>query len=196
MRNHKNSSVLTLLLLLVVITTGYVASTYAKYTAEVTGNGTAVVAKWAFATDNAITSIDVELDETYDATTLVADKIAPGTSGSFAIALNNENSEVGVDFTVMVGAITNAPKNLKFYKDSAHTTEITPGTTQITGQLVAGETTPLNVNIYWAWEYYTTDANDALDTTDGEAGATLTIPVTVTGVQTQPSTTAITSHID
>ena len=196
MRNHKNSSVLTLLLLLVVITAGYVASTYAKYTAEVTGNGTAVVAKWAFATDNAITSIDVELDETYDATTLVADKIAPGTSGSFAIALNNENSEVGVDFTVMVGAITNAPKNLKFYKDSAHTTEITPGTTQITGQLVAGETTPLNVNIYWAWEYYTTDANDALDTTDGEAGATLTIPVTVTGVQTQPSTTAITSHID
>ena len=196
MRNHKNSSVLTLLLLLVVITAGYVASTYAKYTAEVTGNGTAVVAKWAFATDNAITSIDVKLDETYDATTLVAHKIAPGTSGSFAIALNNENSEVGVDFTVMVGAITNAPKNLKFYKDSAHTTEITPGTTQITGQLVAGQTTPLDVNIYWAWEYYTTDANDALDTTDGEAGATLTIPVTVTGVQTQPSTTAIISHID
>ena len=181
------------------ITSGYVASTYAKYTSKIeNNNGTATVAKWAFTTDNAAQTLTINLANTPDASTLVAGKIAPGTSGSFNVALVNTNTETGVDWTISLKNVTNKPTNLKFYKDSAHTTEITPGTGTITGQLAAQDSTGLSVPIYWAWAYET-DAiatNDPIDTTDGEAANSLTIGVDITGVQTQPSATAITSHVN
>lgn len=198
-RKNKKSLILIALLLLVGITSGYVASTYAKYTSEITGNnGTATVAKWAFETDNASQTLTINLAQTYDATTLVANKIAPGTAGSFNIALSNEHGEVGVDFTISLDSITNIPTNLKFYKDANYTTELTPGTSTITGQLVAGENSFAGVPIYWRWEYETSaiSTNDPLDTQDGEDANSLTIGVTITGTQTPPSTTAITSHIN
>ena len=198
MKNKKTLLVLVLLLL-VGITSGYVASTYAKYTSKIeNNNGTATVAKWAFTTDNSAQTLAVNLDNTPDPSTLVAGKIAPGTSGSFNIALSNATTETGVDWTISLKNVTNKPTNLKFYKDSSHTTEITPGTGTITGQLAAQDSTGLSVPIYWAWAYETTAiaTNDPIDTTDGEAANSLTIGVDITGVQTQPSATAITSHIN
>ncbi len=198
MKNKKSLLVLVLLLL-VGVTSGYVASTFAKYTSKVeNNNGTATVAKWAFTTDNAVQSFTVNLDNTPDASTLVAGKIAPGTSGSFNIALSNATTETGVDWTISLKSVSDKPTNLKFYKDAAHTTEITPGTGTVTGQLAAKDSTGISVPIYWAWEYET-DAiatNDPIDTSDGEAAKTLTIGVDITGVQTKPSATAITSHVN
>ena len=201
MKNGKKSLFAIALLLLVGLTSRYVAGTYAKYASEIKdNNGTATVAKWAFKTDNAVQTLTINLDETYNPTTLVANKIAPGTSGSFNIALSNENTETGVDFTVKLNSVTDKPANLKFYKDSAHTTALVPGTDTITGQLVAGENNFAGVDIYWAWELgdsnEVTDSVNVADTSDGEAAKTLTIGVDITGVQTTPSTTAITSHIN
>lgn len=201
MRNKKQrkSLVMMALLLLVGGTFGYVANTYAKYTSKIEdNNGTATVAKWAFTTDNAQQSLTINLAETYDPTTLVANKIAPGTAGSFNVAVKNGTSEVGVNWTITLKDVANKPDNLKFYKDSSYTTELVPGTDTITGQLTAGDSTGLSVPIYWKWAYET-DAiatNDPIDTDDGEAAESLTIGVDITGVQTAPSTTAITSHID
>ena len=195
----KKSLLIIVLLLLVGITSGYVASTYAKYTSQITdNNGTATVAKWAFSTDNPTQSLTINFSETYDASTLVAEKIAPGTSGSFNIALSNATTETGVNWTIQLNSVTNKPTNLKFYKDSQHTTEITPGTGTITGQLAAKDSRGLTVPIYWAWEYETSEiaTNDPLDTTAREAGSALTIGVDITGVQTQPGSSAITSHIN
>lgn len=199
MEKKKRSAVLLLvLLLLVAISASYIASTYAKYTSEIKdNNGTATVAKWAFDTDNAVQSLTINLAGTYDPTTLVANKIAPGTQGSFDIAVKNGTSEVGVDWTITLKDVTDKPKNLKFYKDSGFTTELTPGTSTITGQLIAGDSTGLTVPIYWKWAYETTEiaTNDPIDTTDGEAAKTLTIGVDIKGVQTEPGA-AITSHIN
>ena len=199
MKKKKKSLLVVALLLLVGITSGYVASTYAKYTSQITGNnGTATVAKWAFSTDNPAKTLTINFSGTYDPTTLVSGKIAPGTSGSFNIALKNTNTETGVNWTIQLNSVTNKPTNLKFYKDSQHTTEITPGTGTITGQLAAKDSTGLSVPIYWAWEYETSEiaTNDPKDTTDGEAAAALTIGVDITGVQTAPSATSITSQIN
>ena len=146
---------LIVLLLLVTVTFAGVAGTYAKYTAEITGKqGTATVAKWAFDTENQNKTLNVELAPTADATTLVANKIAPGTSGSFAINLSNANSEVGVDFTVGLGNATNVPTNLKFYKDSSYTEELTTAGS-ITGTLAPKNSTGEDVTIYWKWLYET-----------------------------------------
>ena len=203
MKRHKRSIILLVLLLVVAISVFYIGLTYSKYTAEVEGEGTATVAKWAFEGDNQDVELTINLAETYDASTLVADRIAPGTSGSFKLELSNKNSEVGVDFTVKLGTVTNAPTNLKFYKDSSYTTELAQGTGTITGHIIAKDTNKVEVPIYWKWNYETmsgdpasSTAGDTADTSDGEAGAELTVPVTITGVQTQPSTTAITSGLD
>ena len=195
MKKHSRSSLVIILLMLVAIATAYVGSTYAKYTEDVSGNGTATVAKWDFTTDNAISNLTINFSQSYDASTLSAGKIAPGTSGSFAISVKNTNTETGVNFTIALGTVTNVPTNLKFYKDSTFNTQITPGNGTITGQLAAEDSTGLSVPIYWKWEYETTDGDDE-DTTDGKAATELTIPITITGTQVPPSTTAITSHIN
>lgn len=199
MKDRKKSLLIVVLLLLVGVTCGYVASTYAKYTSQVTGNnGSATVAKWAFRTDNTTQTLSINFASTYDPSTLESGKIAPGTSGSFNVALVNTNTETGVDWTIRLNSITNAPTNLKFYRDAAHTVALIPGESTITGQLAAKDSTGLSVPIYWVWEYETSEAatNDPIDTEDGEAADTLSIGVDITGIQTAPSATAITSHIN
>lgn len=195
MKKHSKSMLIVILLLLVAIATAYVGNTYAKYTESVSGNGTATVAKWDFTTDNAISNLTINFSQSYDASTLTAGKIAPGTSGSFAISVKNTNTETGVNFTIALGTVTNVPTNLKFYKDSTFNTQITPGSGTITGQLAAKDSTGLSVPIYWKWDYETTNGDEA-DTTNGKAATELTIPITITGTQVPPSTTAITSHIN
>ena len=181
----KKSLVLIVLLLLVGLTSGYVASTYAKYVSVISGSkATATVAQWAFETDNASQTVVVSLDNTYDADTLVTGRIAPGTSGSFNIAVSNASSEVGADVTIVMDyEYASLPTNLIFYTDQAHQNDI--DTSGYTVSLAAGATSQ-NVTIYWAWAYETTDGDDE-DTADGEAHASLQIPITITGVQTTPS---------
>lgn len=195
MKKHRRSSLVIILLLLVAIATAYVGGTYAKYTETVSGNGTATVAKWDFSNDNAITNLTIDFTNTYATSTLSAGKIAPGTSGSFAISVKNTNTETGVNFTLSLGTVTDVPTNLKFYKDNTFTTEITPGSGTITGQLAAKDGTGLSVPIYWKWEYETTGGDEA-DTQDGSDATTLTIPITITGTQVPTSTASFTSHIN
>ena len=142
--------------------------------------------------------MNINFADTYHASTLVAGKIAPGTKGSFDISVSNASSEVGVDYTVTLGTITNAPTNIKFYSDATYATPLTTST-PITGKIKANDSTAKIVKIYWAWPYQTgavtpatgVAAGDTADTADGVAAKTLTVPVTITGVQTQPSATAI-----
>ena len=202
MKKDKKSLWLIVLLLLVGLTGGYVASTYAKYTSSVDKEGTATVAKWAFADDNSDSELKIDFTDTYDATTLVNDRIAPGTSGSFDIQVVNETSETGVDFTLKIKSIDNVPTNLKFYADSSFSEPMTLTAGTITGQLAAGDATGVEVPLYWKWEYETLDSNnssatgDGADTTDGENANSLTVTVSITGVQTPPSEDPITSHIN
>ena len=173
-KTNKNAVLVFVLLLLVAVSAMMVASTYAKYTAEVSGSGKATVAKWAFKSDNETVTINVDFSETYDETTLKANRIAPGTSGTFDLVLSNANSEVGVDYTVSLGTVS-YPKNLV----------LNNGNATITGTIPVGGSA--TVKVPWEWAYYVDAAEDAEDTTDGEATSLeLTVPVTITGVQVQP----------
>lgn len=202
-KGSKKSLLVVVLLLLVGVTAYFAASTYAKYASQITGNqGTATVAKWNFSTENRAQSFTIDLAGTYDASTLVANKIAPGTEGAFQIALTNGTTETGVDFTVTLNSITNKPTNIVFYKERtgsagaySYSNELTPGTSTITGQIQAGDSTGVTIPIYWKWAYGTsnsvTDTVNEHDTTDGEAAKTLTIGLDVVGIQTEPG-----AHID
>ena len=187
MKNNKKTSWVIIVLLLVVgVTSGYVASTYAKYTSDLgTKNGTATIAKWAFSDENSSRTLNLALDQTYDPDTLSSGKIAPGTSGSFSIELSNVNAEVAVNYELAIGTATNKPTNLKFYSNSNHTTELVNN--KLTGTLAPGAAATTKT-IYWQWAYETTNG-DAADNTAGEGAATnasMTIPITITGTQAQP----------
>ena len=173
-KEKKRKALVIVLLLLFGLTAGYIAATYAKYAGSFNGSGTVTVAKWAFEDDNSSQTFTINLDKTYDVDTLVDGKIAPGTSGSFTIALSNANTEVGVDYTITLGSTTNKPTNLVFNGGGAITGTLKPGQTGVT------ET------ITWEWPYETTDG-DADDTTDGETANTMTVNATITGVQVEPT---------
>ncbi len=200
---NKSSWIIVILLLLVGVTSVYVASTYAKYTETLQPKtGEATIAKWAFASDNESKTITVDFSTTYDPATLVAQRIAPGTQGGFKIEVANTNGETGVDFTMNFGNVTPAIGTFTF-SVIPDITETATGTTAIenpsagvfTGHINPGETRKLLVS--WAWAYEATGDAAAIaaqdeDDTDigiagGASGTKLQVPVTIIGVQSRPA---------
>lgn len=187
--NKRKTIIIIVLLLLVGVSIRYVAGTYAKYTSSVNASGTATVAKWAFDTDNASSALTINLTSTVDATSLTSGKIAPGTSGTFVIAVDNTTSEVGVQYTVSFGSAQNVPQNLVF---TYNNTTFNPTANTIQGYLPVGQTDSLTID--WEWPYETGSGaqlvtEDGQDTSDGSAANTMTITATIVGVQTNPGTT-------
>ena len=207
----KNKKLLVLLLLLVIGISGvFIAGTYAKYTASISKRSSVAIARWNFETDNNSETININLKDNYDESTLISSRtvdgkdykiIAPGTEGSFSIDLVN-TSDVGANFSISLDSVEHFPTNIKFYKDSNYQTEIIPGITKINGQLSANDEEGLTVTIYWKWIFETGSitngiySGDALDNEYGVLGEILEIPVTITGTQVRPGTNPITTHIN
>ncbi len=190
----RNKPVIILLALLLITAIVFSMYAYAKYKTTLTGNGTAIVAKWSFKVNGQTQTIpDIDLTQTMDTHNNVAEgKIAPGTSGHFDLELDATGSEVSIDYNIKL-AITEKPTNLKFYLDNTYETEIaeTEGTLNVSGSIPL-ETidTPLIKTIYWQWPYETgvteneVKENDKTDTIDSAKKVTMTI--TVTGIQRDP----------
>lgn len=188
-------------LVLSLVTMSLTSGTLAKYASSASGNATATVAKWAIKfTDGADTpteyndshTITLNLKDTQKVTDkLVADnKIAPGTTGSFAMAVDGTGTEVAFDYTIELdlSGLTGVP--LEFYDgDPAGSgTKITPasGKITVTGTVMVGGTATAKTDIYWKWNSTGIGSGateDARDTDLGVAAATFTIPVTIKAEQ-------------
>lgn len=188
-------------LALTLVTTCLMGSTLARYVTEVTGSASATVAKWSFKASEAEGSTnftDIDLGRTaYDSSTIKADVIAPGTSGSFDIVIDGTGSEVGIDYEIKLEAATDTtfPDDMVFSTEAI--TEAKPGksfsefiNTAIEGsvnQSDVAEAMKKTVTIYWAWAF---DENDTKDNNDNDyAGKNWKIDITVTGKQTAPKPT-------
>lgn len=167
---------------LTLVTSSLVGGTFAKYTSSVTGQATATAAKWSVAftkeDTNAFTgTADIKLEGKG------ADKkVIPGDSGSFKININGDGTEVGFDYKVLIAADggNDALTGVKFYKDAAHTTEITADglTGEVAYSVTAGD---MNVaeDIYWVLP----DGGEGVDDAANMAGKTGTFTITMTAVQ-------------
>ena len=198
-------SVLAVLILAVAISAYSVGGTYAKYTTTANVTGTATVAKWAVAMKANDTTIEdgdtfdlsaTILDTDNDAaeTDVVTGLIAPGTYGEFSVEIDSTGTQVSYGYTVKF-TVENAPTNIKFYSDNTYATEITAdGDGKYTAVsdtvTVADAATAVNtVPIYWKWVYETADdqssvtAGDIADTTNGIAGASMNVNLTLTATQ-------------
>ena len=157
------------------------AGTYAYYRSNITGTVSATITSWSFKANNDASSFTIVLTPSQSSTTYNS-TMAPGTSGSFTIALSTANSDLAADYTMTFSNFVNKPANLKFYSDSNFTTEtdITASGYSITGTLNAGAST--TKTIYWKWAY----GNDSSVTTDNSsADKNVSFTVTVVGKQRQ-----------
>ena len=198
-----SKSLLFALMIGITLLSCAVGGTYAKYTEKVEKSAKATVAKWAFADDNTTQSnYKFAVSESYDASTLVNGKIAPGTKGTFEINLVNTNTDTAVGFEILFANMANKPTNFHLYRTTDGTTKgdevKLDGTGKVTGKLAAKDSTGLTAKFIWEWAYETAEAaaNDAVDTNEGKLANELTMGVTITGTQIAPATSAVTSALN
>ena len=189
MKKNRMMRLASILLVCVLLSTSVISGTFAKYTSDVTVTDTAKVAKWDIKLDGGpftkATTFDFMETWTNSVNTggqsVKANLLAPGTNGSFTLDVTN-NSEVDARFKV----------NFDFSKLAALPLTYTykVGSNVYTqGEFVAikmGDTATITVT--WEWPFERTDgegltANDAADTTLGEAGATFNITATLVAEQ-------------
>lgn len=168
MKNKKKVGGILLLisLILVIFLAGY---TFARYYKSINAGGTtANIARWSFGSKNEKAIIN-----------LSEEKIAPGSSGQFEIEVDATNSEVDVDYEILVSEENNIPTNMKFYAQTKDekgtvisTTEEISSFTELAANNLKG-TIPVEANnqkrsiiVYWNWEFNendttTIDSDDA-----------------------------------
>ncbi len=153
-------------LIVVALSAVLLCGTLAKYISTLEGSVVGTVAKWKITANGNTESIqDISLG---------ANKLQPGTSGTFNIELKNEG-DVSATYTVTLTASEGAPTGLTFNATSG----------SLTGTLENGKSTTITVT--WSWPY---DGNDESDTSVGEAAtgsAQDIVDISVTATQVKPA---------
>lgn len=169
---------------------------YSKYVSEVRGNGIAEVATWSFKVNGQKEQVQaIQLGSTCNNETLVNNKIAPGTNGSFNIIVDGTGSDVGIDYSIKFENETTKPTNLKFVYDGKEYSSIDELQTNLSGTIHANDQDKTRtITIGWKWDYETGSTeseivnNDKIDTQDAQGIANYTFDVVVSGTQVIPQT--------
>ena len=191
----KRKAIIVLVVLLVALIAFIGGQAYAKYVSEVRGNGIAEVATWSFKVNGQNEQVEkINLASTCNNETLVNNKIAPGTTGSFNIIVDATDSEVGINYNITFTEEENKPSNLKFFYNEQEYSSIKDLEEDLSGTIDANDEKGKSrtLNIKWEWPYETGEteeeikANDLIDTKDGTNIENYTFDVIVTGTQVQP----------
>lgn len=172
----------------------FINNTFSKYINKVSGDGETEIAKWSFKVNQETEEFaTIKLADTYDKTTLLNGKIAPGTKGSFDLIIDATNSEVGVRYEVDFLEETNKPTNLIFKSGNKTVSTIEELESVLTDTINADDTNKVRtLTINWEWPYETTtsntiSSNDKIDTDEGLQALDYSFKVVVTGTQVQPT---------
>ena len=195
----KKKKIIATTAMLLAITASFLGGqTFSKYVTEIKGSGKAEVAAWSFKAygENEQTQT-VNLASTVNDATLLNNKIAPGTKGSFVIRIDGRGSDVGINYNLKAVNETQRPQNLIYtckgitYPDIEHLMAASGGTIDANDPEKVKE-----VVVEWLWPYETQTTsnpaelikNDAEDTKDGQTISDYTFDIVVTGTQVIPST--------
>ena len=191
---RKKKALIVLAILAVILLAFLGGQAYAKYVSQVKGQGIAEVATWDFKVNGQSEQVEeIKLASTYDNQTLVDNKIAPGTSGSFNIIVDASGSEVGINYNIDFTEEENKPQNLKFIYEDREYNSIEDLENNLSGVINADdEEKTKTLNIQWKWDYETgkteeeISQNDIVYTKDSQNVENYTFKVAVTGTQVQP----------
>lgn len=197
MKKSKKKIVLLVLLLLFLILIILVGgNSYSRYVTQVDGKGVIQVAKWAFLVNGQTASItNLNLAQTYKSNTLVSNRIAPGTRGSFDIIIDTTGAEVGIRYDVAFSNESNKPQNLVFTYDGHTSNNIKGLEPFLTGTIPANSTEKVKtMTIEWNWPYETGESTtsektsqDIEDTQDGKTLEQYQFNIKITGTQVEPT---------
>ena len=187
--------VLVILAILTAVIVSFVGGqSYSKYISEVKGEGTAEVAGWSFKVNGSDSQVQtISLASTVNNKTLVDNKIAPGTSGSFNILVDCTGSDVGINYNIQFTNETSKPTNLKFTYENVEYNSVTELANALTGVINANdENKTKTLNVKWNWKYETgsndaeISSNDKIDTQNAKAIQNYQFNVIVSGTQVIP----------
>ena len=191
----KKKKVLITLALLAIILLAFIGGqAYAKYVSEVRGEGVAQVATWNFKVNGQSEQVEeIKLASTCNNETLVNNKIAPGTSGSFDIKVDATGSEVGINYNIAFTEEESKPQNLKFKYNDIEYNSIKDLEKDLSGTINANDEDKVRtLNVGWKWDYETgsnpeeISKNDLVDTQNAEEIQNYTFDVIITGTQVEP----------
>lgn len=199
MRKSKTMRFASVLLVLTLMTSCFVGSTFAKYTSTATSSDTATVAKWDVEVNDgkisvASPTIAFNLFDTINdtgnttaETDVAATLIAPGTAGSFALKIENL-SQVNAQYTITLTETNTGNIPLQYSVDGSTWVDSIAGLTmtELTNQAIAMESGTATETVYWQWGFDGGHAGqtNATDTELGIAAQTTAPTVTVTATIT------------
>ena len=190
----KKKAVIIIAILVAIILSFVGGQTYSKYVTEVRGDGTAQIATWDFKVNGQREQVQtISLGSTYDSSTLVNGKIAPGTEGNFQIKVDATGSDVGIDYKIKFSDETTKPANLKFYYQEVEYNSVLELGDALSGTINADdENKSKTFDIKWKWNYETGSnptevaSNDKIDTQNAQEITNYEFDVIVSGTQVVP----------
>lgn len=190
----KKKVIIIIAILAAIILSFIGGQTYSKYVTEVRGDGTAQIATWDFKVNGQKEEVQtISLGSTYDSSTLVNGKIAPGTEGNFQIKVDATGSDVGIDYKIKFSDETNKPANLKFYYQEVEYNSVLELGENLSGTINADdENKSKTFDIKWKWNYETGSnptevaSNDKIDTQNAQEITNYEFDVIVSGTQVVP----------
>lgn len=190
----KKKAVIIIAILVAIVLSFIGGQTYSKYVTEVRGDGTAQIATWDFKVNGQKEEVQtISLGSTYDSSTLVNGKIAPGTEGNFQIKVDATGSDVGIDYKIKFTDETTKPANLKFYYQEVEYNSILELGEALSGTINADdENKSKTFDIKWKWNYETGSnptevaSNDKIDTQNAQEITNYEFDVIVSGTQVVP----------
>ena len=190
----KKKVIIIIAILAAIILSFIGGQTYSKYVTEVRGDGTAQIATWDFKVNGQKEEVQtISLGSTYDSSTLVNGKIAPGTERNFQIKVDATGSDVGIDYKIKFSDETNKPANLKFYYQEVEYNSVLELGENLSGTINADdENKSKTFDIKWKWNYETGSnptevaSNDKIDTQNAQEITNYEFDVIVSGTQVVP----------
>mgnify|MGYP004523468477 CR=1 FL=1 len=191
----KSKKIVLVVIAIAIIAISFIGGqAYAKYMSRVTGQGTADIASWSFkVNENEEKLQTISLKSTINNSTLINNKIAPGTEGEFQIKLDATGSDVGINYVTRFENESQKPINLKFTYDGKTYNSLTNLQQDLTGIINANDENKVKIiTIGWNWKYETGStakeiaANDLIDTQNAKQISNYTFDVVVSGTQIMP----------
>ena len=192
--SNKKKIVIFIVMILAILFSFLGGHTYAKNMSNIKGNGVADIASWSFKVNENEEKIQtISLKSTVNNSTLVNNKIAPGTSGNFQIKLDATGSDVAISYVIRFENESNKPANLKFKYDNKTYNSITELQEALTGVINTNDESKEKIlDIQWVWPYETGNnaeqiaKSDQIDTENGKNISNYTFDIVITGTQVRP----------
>lgn len=161
---------------------------------KIEGNGLAHIATWDFKVNGQEEQVQtINLASTFNNGTLLENKIAPGTSGSFNIMIDAKESNVGIDYKVNFQEESQKPTNLIFIYENKQYNSIFDLEKVMEGTINSDEEDKIRIlNIMWNWKYETGNSikeiqkNDEIDTLQSKIMKDYKFKIIVSGTQVVP----------